>query len=278
MKYNSTEIAVLLTCHNRKSKTISCLKSLYSNILPPTFFIDVFLVDDNSEDGTSYAVSQEFPEVNIIKGSGDLYWNRGMHLAWTSAARHKNYDYYLWLNDDTILSPFAISHLLDCASRFKNPLLICGAVSSQLSNEFTYGGLLKSGKPIIPNGEIQNCEVINGNCVLVNKGAYELAGNLDPHFSHAIGDHDYGLRLLKLGGEVKTTSIYVGHCEKNEKLPNWCYSETPILTRLKSLYSPLGNSHPLYFFVYERRHFGLFTAIKHYLSIHLRVLIPSLWK
>ena len=45
-------IAVLLTCHNRKVKTISCLKSLYEATLPKGFSLEIFLVDDGSVDGT----------------------------------------------------------------------------------------------------------------------------------------------------------------------------------------------------------------------------------
>ena len=43
------KIAAILTCHNRKEKTLACLHSLFSIIST----IDVFLVDDGSTDGTS---------------------------------------------------------------------------------------------------------------------------------------------------------------------------------------------------------------------------------
>ncbi|MBP8793116.1 MAG: hypothetical protein KBE41_04435 [Lutibacter sp.] len=41
MKY----IAVLLTCHNRKEKTLQCLEALYLNEIPAGYFLDVFLAD-----------------------------------------------------------------------------------------------------------------------------------------------------------------------------------------------------------------------------------------
>jgi GT2 family glycosyltransferase len=74
-------IAVLLTCHNRRDKTITCLDSLYNCLLPSDFQLDVFLVDDGSSDGTSKAVSEKFPSVNVIQGNGNLFWNQGMRLA-----------------------------------------------------------------------------------------------------------------------------------------------------------------------------------------------------
>src|SRR5690554_101285 len=113
------KIAVLLTCHNRREKSLACLKYLFKATLPVNYAIEVFLVDDGSIDGTSQAINIEFPAVNIIKGSGDLFWNRGMHLAWDKAAK-TGYPFYLWLNDDTILFETAISELLKSSKEMNN--------------------------------------------------------------------------------------------------------------------------------------------------------------
>lgn len=272
------KIAVLITCFNRKEKTLECLANLNNQQgRKKEFGLDVYLVDDASTDGTSEAVKSQFAEVKIINGNGLLFWNRGMHKAWNKASIGK-YDYYLWLNDDTVLMSDAIKEMLDCIQVSQKPAIVCGAIASEHTHKFTYGGVTKEGKPVHPNGEVQSCYIINGNCVLISEGAFRIVGNLDPVFPHAIGDHDYGLRLLKAGGEILTTRKFVANCERNERLPKWCYGSTPFRERVKALYSPLGNSHPKYYFIYERRHFGLSVALKHYLSIHLRVLIPSLWK
>ena len=58
-------IAVLITCHNRREKTLKCLQSLYFNILSKNYVIEIFLVDDGSTDGTANAVFKKFPLVNI---------------------------------------------------------------------------------------------------------------------------------------------------------------------------------------------------------------------
>jgi GT2 family glycosyltransferase len=272
------KIAVLLACFNRREKTLKCLEELFSCNLDSDYEINVFLVDDNSSDQTADAVKSFYPQVNVIEGNGSLYWNRGMNLAWTEARKTLDFDYYLWLNDDITLFKNALVELLSCIEDDMLPYCICGASCSEKDGKFTYGGYTKLGVQIIPNGNIQRCDIINGNCVLINQRAAKLVGNLDPVFPHAIGDHDYGFRLIKAGGIVLTTKSYIAFCERNVRLPKWCYSDTPLKHRLKALYSPLGYSHPLYFFIYEKRHFGIPTAIKHYISIHLRALIPSLWK
>ncbi len=272
-------IAVLLTCHNRKEKTLRCLKHLFAQEgRDQKFRFEVFLVDDASTDGTSRAVEEQFSEVHLIQGDGNLYWNRGMHLAWTIAANRKEYDYFLWLNDDTSVFPDAIGVLLDSYLHSGANAVIGGATKSEISNAYTYGGKTREGKDVIPNGSVQECLFMNGNVVLISNRIFKRVGFIDALFHHAIGDRDYGLRAIKKGFRILITPVYVGYCEANEKLPKWCLTEVPFRERIRSLYSPLGNSHPYYFFVYEKRHFGFLVAMKHYFSIHLRVLIPSLWK
>ena len=48
-------ICILMTCFNRKQKTLNCLKSLYNSLrLSSTAHqCDIYLTDDNSVDGTS---------------------------------------------------------------------------------------------------------------------------------------------------------------------------------------------------------------------------------
>ena len=94
-KISQSNIAILVTCYNRRDKTIQCLKNLFSQAgIKEDFTIEVFLVDDGSSDGTSEAVNMQFPQVHIIPGNGSLYWNRGMHLAWQKAKESADFDYF----------------------------------------------------------------------------------------------------------------------------------------------------------------------------------------
>lgn len=271
-------IAVLLTCYNRKEKTLNCLQSFYSNSLPENYQADIFLVDDGSTDGTGDAVKAKFPDVNIIEGTGSLYWNRGMHRAWETAAKTKDYDFYLWLNDDVEILPHAISELINITAANRYNSIVVGTMQSKTSGLMTYGGYNEGNLVIEPNNTLQTCKKFNGNLVLIPKSAYKLIGNLDPHFPHAIGDFDYALRAHKLGVKSYISNSVSGYCEEHEHLPLWCLPHVPFKKRLITLYSPLGNAHPKYFFYFEKRHYGVLTAIKHYFTIHLRATFPKLWK
>jgi GT2 family glycosyltransferase len=273
------KLAVLMTCYNRKDKTVRCLNTLSKQRgIGTNFNIHVFLVDDNSSDGTATASKSIFPSMTIIQGTGQLYWNKGMHLAWKTAAETDQFDFYVWLNDDVQLFENAFQILIEAYKKTSSESIVCGSTCSEHSGNFTYGLRTKSGQILTPNTEIQYGEVMNGNIVLISAKTFEQVGNLDPVFIHAIGDHDYSLRAHKKGIKTAIPPGYQGYCESHERLPKWCLPDVSFGERIKSLYSPLGNAHPKYFFVYEHRHYGIITALKHYFTIHLRALIPSLWK
>ncbi|MCL7764551.1 glycosyltransferase family 2 protein [Polaribacter sp. Z014] len=271
------EIAVLLTCHNRKDKTIACLKALYKNEVPNGYTFTVFLVDDGSIDGTEEAVKAKFPKITIIKGNGNLFWNQGMRLAWESAVKVKDYDFYLWLNDDTILNNLALNILESSSLLKQNKAIIVGSTSSfKDDNEITYGGRSLIDGLITPLKEAIACDYFNGNIVWIPKEVYKKAGINDSGFQHALGDFDYGLRAGKLGFKMYIAPGFLGKCDSHENLATWCNPKKTFNQRWKAFRSPLGNN-PEEFFIFEKRHKGFTNAIFHYLTNHLRVIYPSLW-
>lgn len=270
-------IAVLLTVHNRKEKTLCCLQNLFKQKIPNGYQIEVYLTDDGCTDGTPEAVHEQFPTVHIIKGDGSLFWNRGMYTAWDTAAKAKDYDFYLWLNDDTNLSPNSLSEMLVSTEQTDYKAIIVGATKSVNKDATTYGGYMK-GKLLDPNNTLQACDTFNGNCVLIPQFVYKTIGNLDWTYRHAIGDLDYGYCAGQAGIKSYVAPHYIGFCEKNPKLPAWARKEVPLAKRVKNLYSPLGYANPFTFFHFDKKNFGVLTAIKHFISIHIRLLFPQLWK
>lgn len=272
------KIATLITCHNRKDKTLTCLAVLFKNTLPEDYSLDVFLVDDGSSDGTAEAVRNNYQQVKLIQGDGNLYWNRGMHTAWKVATESNDYDYYLWLNDDTFIFQNTLEMMLLSAESTSNQAIIVAASCSNVTGKLTYSGFLSNGELIMPTTEFVQAHTFHGNCVLIPKYVFQKVGNLDPLFHHAIGDMDYGLRAIKLGIKSLIAPGFLANCEAHDTLPQWCLASVTLMNRIKSLYSPLGNNQPYYYFRFALRHFGLLIALKHLCSMHLRVFFPALWK
>ncbi len=269
-------IAVLITCYNRFETTKTCLENLFAqNGLGEKYTMDVFLVDDNSPDATADRISIIFPQIQLINGTGNLFWNRGMRLAWQRASEKEVFDYFLWLNDDTFLFSDSITMML--AGVHSNAVVVGSTINSNRTL-ITYGGFSKNHKQMVPNGTFELCHYFNGNCVLIPREVFTIVGMLDPTFHHAVGDFDYGLRANKKGIELLMAPDFVGYCDEHIGIPLWCNAAVSIRKRFKFLYSPLSGCMPSQFFLFERRHYGLSTALFHFVTLHIRALFPHINK
>lgn len=266
------QYAVLMTCFNRKDVTLRCLKQLYAQQTDAA--MDVFLCDDNSSDGTFEAVKKNFPDVHIFKGTGNLFWNRGMLAAWKKACKTKDYDAYIWLNDDVFLYNDAIMEMIDCSNVCNDKNIICGAFCSG-KGEFSYGGRREDGFPLIPNGTMQEVYWLNGNCVLVPRYVVSKIGLLDGMFQHHLGDYDYGLRAIEAGIKIVTTKKYIGICVPNAIKNNRSRKNgLTVIGRFKRLYSPLGDN-PIIQFKYTYRHWGIIKALHIFCALHWNNLLSD---
>lgn len=221
-----TTIAVLLTCYNRREKTLQCLQALYQQNLCTGIELKPYLVDDASTDGTTEAVQRAYPHVHLIRGTGNLFWNGGMRAAFT-AAQSEDPDYYLWLNDDTVLYPHALKTLLDVSAQLaiqeQGKAIIVGSTLDPETNRPTYGGLRQTYwwhplkfHHICPDpNQPYHCDTLHGNCVLIPRAVVILVGNLNPAYTHNLGDYDYGLRARRKGCSAWMAPGYLGTCSAN---------------------------------------------------------------
>lgn len=266
-------IAVLITVHNRKNKTLTCLEKLFAQTLPDRHILEVYLTDDGCTDGTPEAIRKLYPQVNIINGDGSLYWNRGMYRAWQEAAK-KNYDFYLWLNDDTYLYDGSLACLLEASLSKQDTAIIVGATESSDHKAMTYGGEDCDGKLQPVDGILSEIVTFNGNIVLIPALVYARLGNLNHYYIHNRGDTDYGIRAMKAGLKSFQAGKVLGMCNRDcliswRKLPN-----LPLSERIKLILSHKGYKHNEMFHLYHRQH-GLCKAIFLYFDIWIYCLCPN---
>ena len=259
-------IAVLMTCHNRREKTLECLRALYLNAVPEDTILRVVLVDDGSTDGTAKAVSEYFPDVCIVFGDGSLFWNGGMRLAY-EVAQDEPYDYLLWLNDDTLLEPDALKRLLSTEvqlrKRSSQPVIVVGSTCVPGTGITSYGGTTQPDRfrplhfVIVQPTEVpQKCDSMNGNCVLIPREIALRVGNLEAHFVHSMGDTDYGLRAKMLGYSLWVLAGHAGNCiNDNLIIDSFSDAALSLTARMHKITGPKVLP-PQAWMVLTRRHAG----------------------
>jgi GT2 family glycosyltransferase len=274
----ATKIGVLLTVFNRKEKTLHCLRRL-SAAAPLGVSVEATLLDDGSIDGTSEAVAGEFPDVHILRGDGSAFWNGGMRRAWEKAAE-SDPDFYLWLNDDTLLDPGAIETLLRTSAFFADQAIIVGTTYDAETGKATYGGVRRthSLQPlrfglVQPGNTPQPADTMNGNCVLIPRAVYSKVGGLTPDFTHGMGDFDYGLRAGHLGVDTWVAPGTVGTCSRNTLDGTWQDRSLSRAVRWQKLRSVKGLP-PREWATFTRRHGGPLWFIS-LISPYARALIPE---
>ena len=241
------KIAVLMTCYNRVGTTLECLRRLFSQEVPNGYSFDVWLVDDASPDKTGEKVRSAYPSVNVIHGTGKLFWCRGMRLAWDNAATAGEYDFYLLLNDDTMLDKGALTVILkDWESvESSRPGIICAPLSNGSgSREISYGAFsYKEYCDLKGRREFDGPVLVHGptcaNMLLVPKVVYNKVGPICSLYHHGFGDYDYGNQVRKNGFVCYSASKVLGWWTAN-------YGdikdlrEIPFFNRLPLLWKPKG--------------------------------------
>lgn len=269
-------IAIIMTVHNRKAKTLECLERIESLKIPENYTIKIHLTDDGCTDGTPEAIRELFPSVNIIEGDGTLFWNRGMYKAWTEAAK-SNHDFYLWLNDDTFLYNDTIVRLIETSTSFDDKAIILGTTCDTATKSvITYGGKTPDGQYAHNNEKPSECIYMNGNIVLIPRFVFSTVGYNDPYYSHAMGDYDYGLMAVKKGIKIYSAAGFCGECDLHEQVSTWKNPNKPLKERWKALFKPTG-ANPFQYFYYRRKHFGTVAACKTFISNFAHVLFPQFW-
>lgn len=269
-----TKILVILTCFNRREKTIKCINSLVNG--NPQLKFSFVVVDDNSSDGTVEELNKLQYDITILSGNGNLYWAGGMRKGIEYCHDNKiDCDYVLYVNDDVDFYNGAIEKLI--IQENNNGFVIVGATCDD-AVELTYGALkLETGKkkgqyfPVQPRFK-GCCDTFNMNCVLMPKTIFDKMGNLDIAYQHALADLDYGFKISRSGYEIYISENYVGVCQTNSIEGTWQDMSLKRMDRLKRKESIKGSPFKPWFY-YLKKNFGLMFAIKYSISPYVRIML-----
>lgn len=259
------KIAIIFTCYNRSSKTENCINSMLNQSIDKNINLKFYICDDGSTDDTVEKIKTLIPSSTIIKGSGNLFWCKGMYLAMKKAYEDKN-DFYLMINDDVKFDTNAIQTIIDSYNKADKVCGIVGSVRDEKSRT-SYGGRVflnkyKIGKTqlLSPNNQLQKCDVANWNCFFIPHEILDSIGLIDNYYEHGCGDFDYSLAMKKRGLPIYVATEYVGICSLNPIKNTSQDLSLPKKERIKKLLSikesPIKSTIHFY-----KKNYGLFGLI-----------------
>lgn len=288
-------IAVILTCHNRREKTIRSLSCLfaaadaYNSSANEKISLSVYLTDDGSTDGTAEAVRQAFTnrKIVIIPGDGNRYWAGGMRLAWSEAMKKEEAtDFYLLLNDDTYVFPSVFGELISthryCIDTFGKPGIYSGITCDENDEStITYSGDVFDAQRRLtrlgPAAEPQHVDITNANALLVPKSVVDDIGIFYSGYTHSCADNDYAIQANRHGHPALITANVCAYCENDHKNAK---DETMKLAGMSYAERKKYLSHPLHsdpeYLEYIRRNFPKQYPITWTLR-KIRLICPKLY-
>ena len=212
----SVDVTVIIVSYNVIEFLQKCLESLIKN--STKYKYEIFVVDNNSTDGSADKIKSNFPQVHWIQN----YQNEGFAAANNQAIRQSSGRYIWMLNPDTILVDDALSPLVNLLDE-KTQAAVCGSrllnhdYSLQFScypfptlgREFWRLFHLDSIKKIAEypmhqwdlNKPIE-VDNIQGASLLLRRSYLEKIGLLDDSFFMYTEEVDLNFRFKKAGWKI----------------------------------------------------------------------------
>lgn len=223
------DVSVCIANWNCRDYLRACLESLLDR--PQGVSIEVIVVDNASTDGVAEMVTDEFPEVVLVRNAENFGFARASNQAAVCATgRH-----IFFLNNDTLVPPMTLGRLVAFADAHPQagmigPRLRDGSGRLQISYRrkptlramlhrvslLRWTGLFRRAYDdyrrdgFDPDG-IRRVEVLMGAAILVPRAIYERLGGWDEGFRFGVEDVEFSDRIGRDYAVVHLPGVELTH-------------------------------------------------------------------
>ncbi|MFC2091747.1 glycosyltransferase family 2 protein [Elusimicrobiota bacterium] len=278
-------VYVIIPVHNRRELTLKCLWSLQSQNYKD---YKIIVIDDGSTDGTADIVENDFPDIILLKGDGNLWWSGATNLGIEYILENaKKEDLVLTLNNDLEVSPVYLENIVDCYKKNRPALIGSISVSSDYSKKVYYSGVkwnrltakyrrnFNTGKrlDIVSLPEVLETDLLPGRGTLIPVELFRKIGKYDErHFPQYIADEDFSLRAKDAGYKLLVCSNAVVYSHIEATGVNFNINKPTIRNFIVSLFSIRSANNIKIRFYFAMKHssclpvYFLFDLLRLFLS------------
>ena len=224
---NNNDVSVVIISWKMKDLLQRCLQSIYK--FTSGVKLEIIVIDNNSQDGTSEMIENQFPKIGLIKNKE----NRGVAPARNQGIEIAKGKYILILDADVELIENSIQKLFEFMESNAN----CGIVGSKLIStdhqlqysckrfpnlfSFIFRRLehfdtIRNSKTLRyhtmqdwDHKEIKEVDYLIGACQFIRTNVIKKIGMYDDNIFYGPEDIDFCLRIWKVGYKV----IYYPHTQ-----------------------------------------------------------------
>jgi hypothetical protein len=209
------DASIVIVNYNTRELLVACLESLFSVVSGISF--EVWVVDNDSSDGSADMVENSFPQVHCIRNNANLGFARANNQAISQASGR----YVVLLNSDTLMMPMSLETIVTFMDEHQD-IGVCGgqllnrdgtlqnsiANTPTLATELLNKSLLRRLFPKNYPGKERQIEVpievesVIGACMVVSRKAIKEVGALDERYFFFFEETDWCLSMKKAGWQV----------------------------------------------------------------------------
>jgi len=207
-------VSVLTLNWNGKDDTIECVASLRKLNYPA---YDIIVVDNGSTDGSVPALRASHPDITVIENGQNLGYGAGFDAGLAYAFAH-GAEYFLILNNDTVIDPEALAELVKVALQDERIGFVSGKVywygkPNTLQTAGRHNDPVMLIGPHVGTGEVdhgqydqvRDYDFVDDVFLLVRRRVYEQVGGYDPLFFLYFEETDWCARVRRAGFRVVYT-------------------------------------------------------------------------
>ncbi|MEM7129583.1 MAG: glycosyltransferase family 2 protein [Chloroflexota bacterium] len=230
-------VAIILLNWHSYIDTSECLNSLCKSTYQNRTII---VVDNGSRDDSADQLENEFSEISLLRTGENLGFAAGNNVGITHAIE-QGADYFLLLNNDTLVSPGFLEPAIDYAENSPNVGLVGGKIYFAQPSTLIWdaGGRIdwlrghgkREGTRLIDTGlyeDVRQTTFVTGCMMLIKRSVIDRVGLLPEEYFFGVEEWDYSVQVSRAGFKLAYIPEFkiwhkVGQAH-NDLSPKYVYS------------------------------------------------------